>query len=452
MYGCKGLYMIHNPLHRWKQGGFKMSFKVEQLEEKNMVKLVIEATAEEFEAGLNTAYNKSKNKINVPGFRKGKAPRKMIEQLYGQEVFFEDAANAIIPDAYAKACVESELDIVSQPKITVTQLEKGKPFVFEAAVAVRPEVELGNYKGVEVTKVDTEATDADVEEELKKVAEQNSRTVTIEDRPVKDGDMTVIDFEGFIDGVAFDGGKGENYPLTIGSHSFIDNFEDQLIGMNIGDEKEVNVTFPEDYHAEELKGKPATFKVSIKEIKEKQLPDLDDDFAQDVSDFDTLDEYKADLKNKIAERKAAEAKSKKESEAIDKIVADSKMDIPQAMIDTQVTRMAEDFAQRLQQQGLSLDMYFKYTGLTADKVVEDMKPEAEKRIKNSLVLEAVAKAENITVSDEEFESELQKMADMYKMEVAQIKEFMGDKEATQMRDDIAIQKAVELIVSSAVEK
>ena len=264
--------------------------------------------------------------------------------------------------------------------------------------------------------------------------------------------MTVIDFEGFVDGVAFDGGKGENYPLTIGSHSFIDNFEDQLIGMNIGDEKEINVTFPEEYHAEELKGKPATFKVSIKEIKEKQLPDLDDDFAQDVSDFDTLDEYKADLKNKIAERKAAEAKSKKEAEAIDKIVADSKMDIPQAMIDTQVTRMAEDFAQRLQQQGLSLDMYFKYTGLTADKVVEDMKPEAEKRIKNSLVLEAVAKAENITVSDEEFEAELQKMADMYKMEVAQIKEFMGDKEAAQMRDDIAIQKAVELIVSSVVEK
>ena len=317
-----------------------MSFKVEQLEEKNMVKLVIEATAEEFEAGLNTAYNKSKSKINVPGFRKGKAPRKIIEQLYGQEVFFEDAANAIIPDAYAKACIESELDIVSQPKISVTQLEKGKPFVFEAEVAVRPEVELGNYKGVEVSKVDTEATDADVEEEIKKVAEQNSRTITVEDRAVKDGDMTVIDFEGFVDGVAFEGGKGENYPLTIGSHSFIDNFEDQIIGMNIGDEKEINVTFPEDYHAEELKGKPATFKVSVKEIKEKQLPDIDDDFAQDVSDFDTLDEYKADLKKKIAERKEAEAKRQKETEAIEKIVADSKMDIPQAMIDTQVTRMA----------------------------------------------------------------------------------------------------------------
>ena len=429
-----------------------MSFKVEQLEEKNMVKLVIEATAEEFEAGLNTAYNKSKSKINVPGFRKGKAPRKIIEQLYGQEVFFEDAANAIIPDAYAKACIESELDIVSQPKISVTQLEKGKPFVFEAEVAVRPEVELGNYKGVEVSKVDTEATDADVEEEIKKVAEQNSRTITVEDRAVKDGDMTVIDFEGFIDGEAFEGGKGENYPLTIGSHSFIDNFEDQIIGMNIGDEKEINVTFPEDYHAEELKGKPATFKVSVKEIKEKQLPDIDDDFAQDVSDFDTLDEYKADLKKKIAERKEAEAKRQKETEAIEKIVADSKMDIPQAMIDTQVTRMAEDFAQRLQQQGLSLEMYFKYTGLTAEKILDDMKPEAVKRIQNSLVLEAVAKAENIQVSDDEFNAELSKMADMYKMEVDKIKEFMGESEEKQMRDDIAIQKAVDLIVSSAVEK
>jgi trigger factor len=417
-----------------------------------MVKLVIEASAEEFEEGLNTAYNKSKNKINVPGFRKGKAPRKMIEQLYGQEVFFEDAANAIIPDAYAKACVESELDIVSQPKVTVTQLEKGKPFVFEAEVAVRPSVELGNYKGVEVEKIDTEATDADVEEELKRVADQNSRTVTIEDRPVKDGDMTVIDFEGFIDGVAFEGGKGENYPLTIGSHSFIDNFEEQLIGMNIGDEKEINVTFPEDYHAEDLKGKPATFKVAIKEIKEKQYPDMDDDFAQDVSDFDTLDEYKADLKNKISERKAADAKTKKQEEIIAKIVADSKMDIPQAMIDTQVSRMAEDFAQRLQQQGLSREMYFKYTGLTAEKVVEDMKPEAEKRIKNSLVLEAITKAENIQVSDEEFEAELAKMAEAYKMEVAQIKEFMGEKEATQMRDDVAIQKAVDFVVENAVEK
>ena len=429
-----------------------MSFKVEQLEEKNMVKLVIEASAEEFEAGLNAAYNKNKNKISVPGFRKGKAPRKMIEQLYGSQIFFEDAANEIIPDAYADAAKESGLDIVSQPKVSIEQLEAGKPFIFAAEVAVRPEVELGQYKGVEVTKADAEVTDADVEEELKKVQDQNSRTVSVEDRAVKDGDMTVIDFEGFIDGEAFEGGKGENYPLTIGSHSFIDTFEEQMIGMNIGEEKELNVTFPEDYHAENLKGKPATFKVTVKEIKEKQLPELDDDFAQDVSDFDTLAEYKDDLKKKIAERKESEAKAKKESEAIEKVVEAAKMDIPQAMIDTQVNRMLEDFAMRLQQQGLSVEQYFQYTGMTADKIMEEMKPEAVKRIKNSLVLEAVAKAENIEVSEEEFEAELQKMADMYKMEIEKIKEFMQDAEAKQMKDDIAIQKAVELIVSSAVEK
>lgn len=429
-----------------------MSFKVEQLEEKNMVKLVIETDAEKFEAGLDKAYNKNKNKINVPGFRKGKAPRKMIEKLYGAEIFFEDAANNIIPDAYSKAAKESELDIVSQPKISVVQLESGKPFVFEAEIAVRPEVELGTYKGVEVSKADTEVTDADIEEELKKVQDQNSRTVSVEDRAVKDGDMTVIDFEGFVDGTAFDGGKGENYPLTIGSHSFIDNFEEQLIGMNIGEEKEINVTFPEDYHAENLKGKPAVFKVSVKEIKEKQLPELDDDFAQDVSDFDTLAEYKEDLKKKVSERKEADAKSKKESEVLEKVVEAAKMDIPQAMIDTQVNRMVEDFAARLQQQGLSVEQYFQYTGLTPDKIMEDMKPEALKRIKNSLVLEAIAKAENIEVSDEELEEELKKMADMYKMEVEKIKEFMQEAEQKQMKDDIAVQKAVDLIVAAAVEK
>ena len=417
-----------------------------------MVKLVIETTAEEFEAGLNTAYNKNKNKISVPGFRKGKAPRKMIEKLYGKEIFFEDAANVIIPDAYAKAAMECELEIVSQPKIDVVQLEAGKDFIFSAEVAVKPEVELGTYKGVEVAKTDISVTDEDVDAEIKKVQEQNSRTVTVEDRAVKDGDIAVIDFEGFVDGVAFEGGKGENYPLTIGSHSFIDNFEEQLVGMNVGDEKEINVTFPEEYHAEALKGKPATFKVAVKELKEKQLPELDDDFAQDVSDFDTLAEYKEDLKKKLTERKEAEAKSKKETEVIDKIVESSKMDIPQAMIDTQVTRMAEDFAQRLQQQGLSIEQYFQYTGLTADAILAQMKPEAEKRIKNSLVLEAIAKAENIEVADEEFEGELKKMADMYKMELDKIKDFMGDAEAKQMKDDIAVQKAVELVVSAAVEK
>ena len=428
-----------------------MSFKVEQMEEKNMVKLVIESTAEEFEAGLNKAYNKDKNKISIPGFRKGKAPRKMIEQMYGAEVFYEDAANAIIPEAYATAAEESKLEIVSQPKISVVQLEKGKPFIFAAEVAVKPEVELGTYKGVEVEKADTEVTDADVEEELKKVQEQNSRTVTVEDRAVKDGDMTVIDFEGFVDGVAFEGGKGENYPLTIGSHSFIDNFEEQLIGMNIGEEKEINVTFPEEYHAEELKGKPATFKVSVKEIKEKQLPELDDDFAQDVSDFDTLAEYKEDLKKTISVRKENEAKAKKEDEAIAKIVETSKMDIPEAMINTQVNRMVEDFAQRLQQQGLSIDQYFQYTGMTADKIVEEMKPEAVKRIQTRLVLEKIAEVENIQPTEEEVNEEISKMAEMYKMEADKLKDLIGENEMEQMKKDMAVQKAVTLVADAAVE-
>ena len=429
-----------------------MSCKVEQLEEKNMVKLVIEVSTETFETGLNKAYNKNKNKINVPGFRKGKAPRKMIEKLYGESFFFEEAANMIIPDAYAEAFEESGLDIVSQPKIDVVQLEQGKPFIFEAQVAVRPEVELGQYKGVEIAKVDSEVTDADIEEELKKVQEQNSRIVTIEDRAVQDGDMTVIDFEGFIDGVAFDGGKGDNYPLTIGSHSFIDNFEEQLIGMNIGDEKEVQVTFPDNYHAENLKGKPAVFKVKINEIKEKLLPDLDDDFASDVSDFDTLDEYKEELKKTIGEKKESEAKTKKQNEAVDKAVENSKMDIPSAMIDTQVQRMVEDFSQRLQQQGLTIEQYFQYTGLTPDKIIGDMKPEAERRIKNSLVLTAVAKAENIEISDDEYEEELKKMAEAYHMEVDKIKELTGEEQAGQIKEDMKIQKAVELITNAAVEK
>ena len=429
-----------------------MSFTVEQLEEKNMVKLVITSSDEEFEKGLEQAYNKNKSKINVQGFRKGKAPRKIIEKFYGKEVFFEDAANAIIPEAYAKAAEESGLEIVSQPEIGLVQLEDGKPFIFSATVAVKPEVELGQYKGVEVAKADVEVTEDDINAELDKVREQNSRTVNVEDRPVQDKDMTVIDFEGFIDGQPFQGGKGENYPLTIGSHSFIDTFEEQLIGKNIGEETEVNVTFPEDYHAEELKGKPATFKVTVKAIKEKQYDDLDDDFAQNVSDFDTLAEYKEDLKKTIGERKANEAKNKKEAEAIDKIIENAKMDIPSAMVDTQVRQMAEDFSRRLQQQGLSVEQYFQFTGLTADKLFADMQPEAEKRIKSRLVLEAIVKAENIEVSDEEYESELNKMAESYGMEVDKIKEFMGEYEQKQIREDIAVQKAVDLVVAEAVEK
>lgn len=431
-----------------------MSFKVEQMEEKNMVKLVIESTAEEFEAGLNKAYNKDKNKISIPGFRKGKAPRKMIEQMYGAEVFYEDAANAIIPEAYATAAEESKLEIVSQPKISVVQLEKGKPFIFAAEVAVKPEVELGTYKGVEVEKADTEVTDADVEEELKKVQEQNSRTVTVEDRAVKDGDMTVIDFEGFVDGVAFEGGKGTDYPLTIGSNSFIPGFEDQLVGAELNKEVEVNVTFPEDYHANDLAGKAAVFKCTVKAIKVKELPELDDEFAKDVSEFDTLAEYKADVEKKLRERKEGVAKREREDKAVDAVIANAQMDIPEAMIQNQIQQLMNDFVQRMQAQGLSIDQYYQFTGLDQAKIQEQMRPQALKRIQSRLVLEKVAEVENIQVSDEKFEEELKTMADMYKMEVEKLKELMGDAEKEQMKKDIAVQEAVTLVAESAkvVEK
>ena len=428
-----------------------MSLQVEKLEG-NMAKLTIEASAEEFEQAIEKAYQKEKSKISVPGFRKGKVPRQMIEKMYGKEVFYEGAANNLIPSAYAKAVDECEEEIVSQPVIDVVQAEAGKPFIFTAEVALKPEVKLGTYKGIKVEKADLTVTDEEVDAKINEERESNARTITVEDRAVKDGDNTVIDFEGFVDGVAFEGGKGTDYPLTIGSHSFIDTFEDQIIGMNIGDEKEINVTFPEEYHVDDLKGKPAMFKVSVKEIKEKQLPELNDEFAQDVSDFDTIAEYKDDLKNKLADRKSREAKAKKEDEAIAKIIEDSKMDIPDAMVDTQVNRMVEDFAQRLQQQGLSVEQYFQYTGMTADKIMEEMKPEAVKRIQSRLVLEAVVKAENIETSEEDFEAELKKMAETYKMELDQIKEFMGDYEKKQIKEDLAIQKAIEVITGSVVEK
>lgn len=429
-----------------------MSFTVEQLEEKNMVKLVIESSEEDFEKGLQQAYNKNKNKINVQGFRKGKAPRKIIEKFYGREIFFEDAANAIIPDAYANAAEECGLEIVSRPEIDVVQLEDGKPFIFSAKVAVKPEVTLGDYKGIEVEKADTEVTDGDVAAELEKVREQNSRTESVEGRPVQDKDIVSIDFEGFVDGEGFEGGKAENYSLTIGSHSFIDTFEEQLIGKNIGEETTVNVTFPEDYHAEKLQGKPALFKVTVKEIKEKKYDELDDEFAANVSDFDTLAEYKEDLKKSIKERKTNEARNRKETEVIEKIVENASMDIPKAMVDTQVRQMADDFSRRLQQQGLTVAQYFQFTGLTPDKLLADMQPEAERRIKSRLVLEAIVKAESITVSDEEYEEELKKMAQGFGMEADKVKEFIGEMEQKQIHEDVAVQKAVDMVVEAAIEK
>lgn len=432
-------------------GNFLMSLQVENLE-KNMAKLTIEVSAEEFEAAMQKAYQKNKGKINVQGFRKGKAPRAMIEKMYGAGIFYEDAANMLIPDAYEKAAEESGLEIVSQPDIDVTQIEKGQSFIFTAEVAVKPEVTLGEYKGVEVEKKMAEVSPDEIAAELEKVREQNSRTISVEDRAAQMGDITTIDFEGFIDGTPFEGGKGEDYALTLGSHSFIDNFEDQLVGKNIGEELEVNVNFPENYQAAELAGKPAMFKVTIKEIKAKELPDLDDDFAQDISDFDTLDEYKADVEKKLFETKEKQIKNEKEEAVIGKIVENATMDIPEPMIDSQVRQMADDFAQRVQAQGLSIEQYFQFTGMDSKKFLEQMRPQAKQRVETRLVLEAIVKAENIVASEEDIEKEITDMASMYQMEVDKLKELIGDKEREQIALDMAVQKAVELVVASSVEK
>lgn len=428
-----------------------MSVQVETLE-KSMAKLTIEVSAEEFETALDKAYKKNKNKISLPGFRKGKAPRAMIEKMYGAGVFYEDAANDLIPGAYESAAKESELEIVAQPSIDVTQIEKGKPFIFTATVAVKPEVTLGEYKGIEVEKKTAEVTDEELQAEIDKVRESNSRMITVDDRAVQDGDITTIDFEGFVDGQPFEGGKGEDYPLTIGSHSFIDNFEEQLIGKNIGEETEVNVTFPEQYQAEELQGKPAVFKVTIKEIKVKELPELDDDFAQDVSEFDTVDEYKEDLKKKLLENKEAALKREKEEDVVGKIIENATMEIPDPMVDTQVRQMVQEFSQRIQSQGLSLQQYMQFTGMTPESLTNKLQPQALKRIQSRLVLEAVAAAENIETSDEDLEKELEKMAEMYQMEADKLKELVGEEEKKQIALDLAVQKAVELVVDAAVEK
>ncbi len=428
-----------------------MSLQVEKLEG-NMAKLTIEVSAEDFEAAVEKAYQKNRNKLNIPGFRKGKAPRKMIEQMYGKEIFFEDAANYAIPSAYAKAVDECTEEIVSQPKIDIEQAEAGKPFVFTAEVALKPEVTLGVYKGVEVEKTDASVTDEEVDAAIERERESSARTVSVEDRAVQDGDMTTLDFEGFVDSVAFEGGKGENYPLTIGSNTFIPGFEEQLIGAELDKEVEVNVTFPEDYQAQELAGKPAVFKCTIKEIKEKQLPDLDDEFASEVSEFETLAEYKESVKKDLEEKKAEEAKLEKEDKVVDAIIAAAKMDIPAAMLETQQRQMAEDFAQRIQMQGISIDQYFQITGLTRAAFLEQIKPQAQKRIQSRLVLEAVAKAENIGASDEEYNEEIKKMADAYQMDIEEINDMIGEFEKKSIREDICIRKAADFVVENAVEK
>ena len=428
-----------------------MSLQVEKLEKK-MAKLTVEVPAEEVEAALQNAYLKNRKQISVPGFRKGKVPRQMIEKMYGPEVFYDDAANALIQKAYPQAADECELEIVSRPAVDIVQLEKGKPFIFTAEVAVKPEVTLGQYKGIEVEKADTTATDEEVAAELDKEREANSRTITVEDRAVQDGDMTVIDFEGFVDGEAFEGGKGTDYPLTIGSGAFIPGFEEKLVGAEIGKEVEVDVTFPEEYHAKELAGKPAVFKCTVKEIKVKELPELDDDFAQDVSDFDTLEEYKADVRKKVEEKKAADAKAKKEDAVIEKIIEGATMEIPDAMVETQAERMVDEFAQRLQMQGLTMEQYLQFTGGNVQALVEQSKPQALKRIQSRLVLEAVVAAENLTASDEELDAELGRMAEQYKMEVEKLKEMFTEEDLKSVREDLAIQKAVELVTDAAVEK
>ncbi len=427
-----------------------MSLQVEKLE-KNMAKLTIEVDAEELEKAIETAYQKSKSKISIPGFRKGKAPRKMIEQMYGKEVFYEDAANALIPDAYEKALNECEEDVVSSPKIDVVQIEAGKPFIFTAEVALKPEVTLGKYKGIKVEKADIEVTDAEVDAEIAKEQESNARTITVEDRPVKDGDMTVIDFEGFVDGVAFEGGKGENYPLTIGSGAFIPGFEEALIGAEIGKEVDVNVTFPEDYQAENLAGKPAVFKCTVKEIKEKELPVLDDEFASEVSEFDTMAEYREDVKKNLVAKKESAAKDAREDAVIDAIIEDATMEIPDAMVETQQRQMLEDFAQRIQSQGLSMEQYMQFTGATPAMMLEQLKPQALKRIQSRLVLEAVVKAEKIEASEEEFEEEVKTMAEAYQMEADKVKELLGENGKKQVMEDICIKKAVAFVVENAKE-
>ncbi|MGN0288711.1 MAG: trigger factor [Lachnospiraceae bacterium] len=427
-----------------------MSLQVEKLEG-NMAKLTIEVPAEELEKAINNVFQKQKKNISIPGFRKGKVPRQMIEKMYGKEVFYEDAANELIPTAYEKAYDECEEEIVSSPRISVVQLEAGKTFVFTAEVALKPEVELGQYKGIKVDKVEAVVTDEEVQAELEKERERNSRTISVTDRAVKSGDQTVIDFEGFQDGVAFEGGKGENYPLTIGSGTFIPGFEDQLIGKNIGEAVEVNVTFPESYQAENLAGKPAVFKVEIKEIKEKQLPELDDEFAAEVSEFDTLDEYKADVRANLLKKKEADIKNAKENAVIEAIIAGAKMDIPEAMLETRQRQMVDEFAQRLQMQGLSVEQYFQFTGLNHDKLLEQVKPQAEQKIKSRLVLEAVVKAENIAATEEDFEKEIASMAEAYKMEADKVKEMLGEGGKEQIMEDIAINKAVEFVVDNAKE-
>ncbi|MCR4991671.1 MAG: trigger factor [Lachnospiraceae bacterium] len=428
-----------------------MNVKTEDLG-KNSFKLTIEVEAEKFADAYNQAYQKNKNKIQLQGFRKGKAPLALIEKVYGPSVFYEDAADIAINDTYADAAEQSGLEIVSRPEIDLVKIEKGSEFIYTAVVAVKPEVKLGTYKGVEVEKHEAEVTDAEVDAEVEKFRDQNARSITIEDQPVQDKDIIKLDYEGSVDGVPFEGGKAENAELVIGSHTFIDNFEEQLIGMKIGDEKDINVTFPAEYHAENLKGKAAVFKCKINAITRKELPEADDEFAQEISEFDTLAEFKEDIKKKLLESKAKELKQAKEDEVLAKVIETSEMDIPDAMVENEARQMAEDFAQRLQYQGMPFEQYLKYSGMTAQQFVDQTKPQALKRVQARLVLEAIVDAEKIETSDEEVDQEFTTMAEQYKMEKDKIRELIVGKELENMKRNIAVGKAADLIREAAIEK
>ena len=425
-----------------------MSLQVENLEH-NMVKVTIEVDAAKLDAAITKAFNKKKNQFNIPGFRKGKVPQKLIEKEYGVEIFYEDAANILIPEAYEAEMKDCDLEIVSRPENDVVQLEKGKPFIFTAELAVKPEVTLGDYKGLDVPKTRVTVKKEEVEEELKRTQEQNAREITIEDRPVKDGDILTIDYSGSVDGEKFEGGTAEDQTLVIGSGAFIPGFEDQLIGKELNEETEINVTFPEEYHASDLAGKEAVFEVKIKAIKEKELPELDDEFASEVSEFETLEEYKADIKEKIRSRKKEEANTERENKLVDLAVENAQMDIPDAMVEEQVQQMTEEFAQRLSYQGLSMEQYLQFSGMDAQKFADDMKPQAVKRIETRLVLEAIVKAENIEASEEDYKAEIEKMAAMYQMEAEQFEKIIQGPQKDQIMDDIAVQKAVDFLVAEA---